>query len=63
MTPKPRNEAAVNALRMMPTKWAMVIVGVVIAYVVLQPRLNQWFGWSLPSVASTVGDEKKVAKT
>ena len=63
MTPKPRNEAAVNALRMMPTKWAIVIVGVVIAYVVLQPRLNQWFGWSLPSVASMVGDEKTVAKT
>ena len=52
-----------NALRMIPTKWAIVIVGVVIAYVVLQPRLNQWFGWSLPSVASMVGDEKPVATT
>ena len=62
MTTRPRNEAAVNALRMIPTKWAVVVIGVLIAYVVLQPRLNQWFGWSLPSVASIVGDEKAVAK-
>lgn len=62
MTTRPRNESAVNALRMIPTKWAVVILGVVIAYVVLQPRLNQWFGWSLPSVASMVGDEKPVTK-
>ncbi len=60
---RPRNESAVNALRMIPMKWAVVILGVVIAYVVLQPRLNQWFGWSLPTVASMVGDEKPVAKT
>ena len=63
MTTRPRNESAVNALRMIPTKWAVVILGVVIAYVVLQPRLNQWFGWSLPSVARMVGDEKPVTKT
>ena len=63
MTSRPRTESAVNALRMIPTKWAIVILGVVIAYVVLQPRLNQWFGWSLPSVASMIGDEKPVAKT
>ena len=62
MTTRPRNEAAVNALRMIPAKWAVVVIGVLIAYVVLQPRLNQWFGWSLPSVASLVGDEKAVTK-
>ena len=52
MTTRPKKESAVNALRMLPTKWAIVILALVIAYVVLQPRLNQWFGWSLPSVAS-----------
>jgi len=58
MATKPRSESAVNALRMIPTKWAVIIIGVVIAYVVFQPRVNQWFGWKLPSVASMVGDEK-----
>ena len=62
MTTRPRNESAVNALRMIPTKWAVVILGFVIAYVVLQPRLNQWFDWSLPTVASMVGDEKPSVK-
>lgn len=62
MTSRARNESAVNARRMLPMKWAVVIIGVVIAYVFLQPRLNQWFGWSLPSVASMVGDEKPVAQ-
>ncbi len=58
MATKPRSESAVNALRMIPTKWAVILLGVLIGYVVLQPRLNQWFGWKLPSVASMVGDEK-----
>ena len=62
MSTRPKNETAANALRMIPTKWAVVIVGIVIVYVVLQPRLNQWFGWGLPSVGSMVGDEKPVAK-
>ncbi len=62
MTTRQRNDGAVNALRMIPTKWAAVLVGVAIAYVVLQPRLNQWFGWNLPSVARMMGDEKPAAK-
>jgi len=62
MSTRPKKETAASALRMIPTKWAVVIVGIVIAYVVLQPRLNQWFGWGLPSVASMVGDEKPSAK-
>ncbi len=62
MTTRPRNQGAVNALRMISTKWAVVLVCVAIAYVVLQPRLNHWFGWSLPSVASLTGDEKPAAK-
>ncbi len=61
MTP-PRNQSAANALRMIPTKWAVVLVGIAIAYVVLQPQLNQWFGWSLPSVAALNGDEKAAKK-
>ena len=62
MTTRARNESAVNALRMLPSKWAVIILGVVIAYVVLQPRLNHWFGWSLPSVASIVSDDRPVAQ-
>jgi hypothetical protein len=62
MSTRPKNQTAANALRMIPTKWAVLVLGVVITYVVLQPRLNQWFGWSLPSVGSMVGDEKPVAK-
>lgn len=59
----PRNQAAVNALRMIPAKWAVVLVGIAITYVVLQPKLNQWFGWSLPSVAAITGDEKTPKKS
>ncbi len=62
MSTRPKNETAANALRMIPTKWAVLVLGVVITYVVLQPRFNQWFGWSLPSVGSMVGDERPVAK-
>ena len=63
MATNPRSESAVNALRMIPTKWAVILLGILIAYVVLQPRLNQWFGWKLPSVASMVGDEKPAKST
>ncbi len=62
MTTRQRNDGVVNAIRMIPTKWAVVLVGVAIAYVLLQPRLNQWFGWNLPSVARMMGDEKPAAK-
>ncbi|MEQ1830529.1 MAG: hypothetical protein ABL921_31525 [Pirellula sp.] len=47
---------------MIPTKWAVALVVALIGYVLLQPRLNQWFGWSLPSIASLVGDEKPTPK-
>ena len=63
MTTRPKNESAVNALRMLPTKWAVIIVVLLISYVVLQPRLNQWFGWDLPSVASLDGGEKTAKPT
>ena len=48
---------------MLPAKWAVILVALVIAYVVLQPRLNQWFGWNLPSVASLNGEEKPAKST
>lgn len=41
MSTRPRNEFAVNALRMIPSKWAVVILGVVIAYVALQQHLKK----------------------
>ena len=63
MATKPRSESAVNALRMIPTKWAVILLGILIVYVVLQPRVNQWFGWKLPSIASMVGDEKPAKAT
>ena len=59
MVQKQRQDTAFNALRMLPTKWAVIIVVAIIGYVLLQPQVNKWFGWSLPSVASLVGDEKK----
>ena len=63
MTSRPKNETAVNALRMLPTKWAIIFLAMAIAYVVLQPRLNQWFGWNLPSAASLNGGEKPTKST
>lgn len=62
MVTREKQDAAINALRMIPTKWAIAIVIALIAYVLLQPRLNQWFGWNLPSLASMVGDQKHPSK-
>lgn len=62
MVQKQRQDAAINALRMIPTKWAVIIVVAIIGYVLLQPQLNKWFGLSLPSVASLVGGEKQTSQ-
>jgi hypothetical protein len=62
MVQKQRPDAAVNALRMIPTKWTVIIVVALIGYVLLQPQVNKWFGLSLPSVASLVGDEKQTSQ-
>ena len=62
MVQKQRQDAAINALRMIPTKWAVIIVVAIIGYVLLQPQLNKRFGLSLPSVASLVGDEKQTSQ-
>jgi hypothetical protein len=62
MVSRKRTDTAINTLRMIPTKWAIVLVALLIGYVLLQPRLNQWLGWNLPSVASLLGDEKPTTK-
>lgn len=62
MVSRKRTDTAINTLRMIPTKWAIVLVALLIGYVLLQPKLNQWLGWNLPSVASLVGDEKPTTK-
>jgi hypothetical protein len=57
MNSKSQKETAASLLKVIPTKWAVAIIAALIVYVVLQPRINQWFGWNLPSVASLTGDE------
>lgn len=39
------------------TKWAIAIIAVLLCYAVAQPFLNRQFGWSLPSLASLLGEE------
>jgi hypothetical protein len=46
-----------NVLRVIPARWAITILVVLIAYVLLQPRLNAWLGWHLPSVPAMLGQE------
>jgi hypothetical protein len=57
MNSKSQKETAATLLKVIPAKWAVAIIAALIVYVLLQPRLNQWFGWNLPSVASLTGDE------
>jgi hypothetical protein len=40
------------SLRSLPTRWAVGIIGVLIAYGLLQPVINKQLGWQLPSLAS-----------
>ncbi|NBO66635.1 MAG: hypothetical protein EBU88_17625 [Acidobacteria bacterium] len=51
------NEAIANVLRVLPAKWIIGLLVAVVLYFFLQPRLNQWFGWSLPSIAAMAGNE------
>lgn len=46
-----------SALRLLPARWALAILVALIAYVLLQPRLNTWFGWQLPSIPALLGQE------
>jgi hypothetical protein len=50
-------EALANVLRLLPAKWLIGLLVAVILYFFLQPRLNQWFGWNLPSIAAMAGNE------
>jgi hypothetical protein len=63
MNSKSQKETAASLLKVIPAKWAVAIIAAIIVYVPLQPRLNQWFGWNLPSVASLTGDEPAKATT
>jgi hypothetical protein len=58
MTQRHRQEAALNALRMIPAKLGIAIVALLIGYVLLQPKLNEWFGLSLPSLSSATDQQK-----
>lgn len=54
----PQNpEVIAGALKLLPARWAIAILVAAIAYVLLQPKLNQWFGWNLPSAAAMLGQE------
>ena len=60
----PQNpEMIAGALKLLPARWAIAILVAAIAYVVLQPKLNQWFGWSLPSAAAMLGQEAPATKS
>lgn len=50
-------EALANVLRLLPAKWLIGLLVAVVLYFFLQPRLNQWFGWNLPSLAAMAGNE------
>ncbi len=49
----------IQLLRRIPPKWAIVIVGVVLAYWLGQPILNRTFDWNLPTIASMLGEPDK----
>lgn len=59
-------EQIANVLRLLPAKYVVALIAAVLLYFVMQPRLNAWFGWNLPSVAAMLGQEppaKPPAKT
>lgn len=60
----PQNpEVIAGALKLLPARWAIAILVAAIAYVLLQPKLNQWFGWNLPSAAAMLGQDPPAAKS
>lgn len=50
-------EQIANVLRLLPAKYVVALIAAVLLYFVMQPRLNAWFGWNLPSVAAMLGQE------
>lgn len=63
--PRPRptsQESMTQLVRLLPARWAITILAILIAYVLLQPRLNAWFGWHLPSIPAMLGQESATPK-
>ena len=50
-------EAIASVLRVLPARCLVGLLVAAVLYFFLQPRLNQWFGWSLPSIAAMAGNE------
>jgi hypothetical protein len=50
-------DAVANVLRLLPARWALAILAVLILYALLQPRVNGWWGWNLPSIPAMLGQE------
>jgi hypothetical protein len=46
------SNSLIQLLRLIPPKWAFAFLGLVLAYWLTQPLLNQTFGWKLPTIAS-----------
>ncbi len=47
-----RKDEMTNAiLRVIPAKWLLCGLALLILYAFFQPRFNDWFGWRLPSLA------------
>lgn len=57
MNSKSQKDTAAALLKVIPAKWAIAIIAALIVYVLLQPKLNQWFGWNLPSVADLTSEK------
>lgn len=58
-----RPNPAENFLRMLPAKYAILVVGLLIGYFLLQPWLNRQFGWRLPSLAQGTQQEATEPKS
>ena len=60
MARRPSNspETIANVLRLLPAKWVIGLLVVVLLYYFAQPRLNAWFGWHLPTIAAMTGQEE-----
>ncbi len=54
-----RTDTISSALRIIPPRWALAILAVAISYALLQPTLNQWLGWRLPSIPSLLGQSSQ----
>ena len=50
-------QAIANVLRLIPAKWLVGMLVALVMYFFLQPKLNAWFGWNLPSIAAMAGNE------